>query len=296
MAGKILITGATGTVGSAVLRALQQSTSPGQLVAASRNPARIAERFPRVDAVHLDFDAPGTLASPLEGVESLFLVTGYSVAMLLQSKLVLDAARQAGVRHVVHLGAWGSDRSAFHHLVWHDFVERYIQTSGFTWTHLRPKTFMKNVLTALRPGSTTLRQFYGHAVIGWVDPDDIAAVAAASLMQPERHAGQTYVLAEDALSVDGVAEVLAQETGLPFTHEPKDPHELEGILAKGGMEPVYARSLASSTVAISGGQVPGIAESYDTVRVVTGRPGATWRDFARHHREAIIRRATAASR
>jgi len=296
LARKILITGATGTVGSAVLRILQQSLSTDEVVAATRNPAKVIERFPNVRAVLIDFDAPETLAPSLEGVDTLFLVTGYSVAMLLHSKLVLDAARRAGVRHVVHLGAWGSDRSVFQHLVWHDFVERYVQTSGFTWTHLQPKTFMRNVLTALRPGSTTLHQFYGHTVVGWVDPDDVAAVAAASLIQPDLHAGKTYQLSEDALSIDAVAQVLATETGLPFVYEPRDPSQLEGILAKVGMEPAYGQSLARSTVAIAAGQVPDIAQTYDTVRSVTGRPGATWRDFARRHREAIIRRATAAIR
>jgi len=296
LARKILITGATGTVGGALLRTLHGSMAPGEVVAATRNPAKLVDVLPRACITAMDFDSPETLPPALEGVDALFLMTGYSVAMLLQSKMVLDAAAAAGVRHVVHLGAWGSERSRFQHLVWHDFVERYIQSAGFTWTHLQPKTFMRNVLTALRPGSTTIRQFYGRTVVGWIDPDDIAAVAAACLAQPEVHAGRTYRLAQDALSVDGVAQVLTQETGLAFTHEPRDPRELGAILAKAGMEAAYGQSLAESTVAIANGQVPGIAQVYDTVRDVTGRPGTTWREYARRHREAIIQRATSATR
>jgi len=288
---RILVTGATGTIGGAVVQALQQAGETDRIVAATRNPARWAAG--NVKAVAMDFDLRETIAPALKGIDALFLVTGYSVSMLAQSKAVLDAARAEGVRHVVHMGAWSSGWSPFPHLIWHDFIERYVQASGFSWTHLQPKTFMSNVLKGLRPGSTTLHQFYGHTKVGWVDPRDVAVVAAASLIEPDRHAGQTYQLAEDALSMAGVAEVLAEETGLPFEYEPRDPRDLSRILQKTGMDPVYGESLADSTIAISEGQVSHIDQTYDTVLRVIGRPGSKWRDYAREHRESIIRKATA---
>lgn len=291
---RILVTGASGTTGSAVLRALQRLAPEQPVLAATRDPQKLAARMPWVAALRMDFDEPDTMAPAMQGVDTLFLVTGYSVGMLLHSKLVLDAARKAGIQHVVHLGAWGSGESRFPHLVWHDYVERYVQTSGFTWTHLQPKTFMRNVLTALRPGSTRVSQFYGDTVVGWVDPDDVAAVAATCLLRPEQHAGRTYPLAEDAQSVHGVAAILAEETGLHFVYERRDPRELAAILARAGMEGAYGESLAASAVAIAEGRVPGIADRYHTVQEVTGRPGTSWRAFVQRHRESIVKRAAAA--
>lgn len=290
----ILVTGATGTIGGAVVQALLQSEGNHHIVAATRNPQKWNISADNIAPVALDFEIPESITTAVQGIDALFLVTGYSVSMLAHSKTVLDAARAAGVRHVVHLGAWSSGWSPFPHLMWHDFVERYVQTSGFSWTHLQPKTFMSNVINGLRPGSTTLQQFYGHSTVGWVDPRDVAALAAASLVHPDRHAGQVYQLAEDALSVDGVAEVLAEVTGLPFKYEPRDPRDLFPILQKVGMEPVYGESLAASTIAIAQGQVADIDKTYDTVQRVLGRPGVTWRDYAQKHRESIIRKATMA--
>ncbi|MES2534929.1 MAG: NmrA family NAD(P)-binding protein [Pseudomonadota bacterium] len=294
---RILVTGATGTIGGAVMRALKAPSSDDRctVVAGVRNAAKREQMTSDgIDAVPLDFDDPASVAAAMEGVDCLFLTTGYSVSMLIQSKTVLDAARKAGVRHVVHLGAWGSDTSPHQHLIWHAFVERYIEALGFSWTHLQPKTFMRNVLTALRPGSTTLMQFYGDTKVGWIDPADIAAVAAAALLEPAAHGGQTYQLAEDARSGAEVAAILAQVTGLPFTYAARDPHALAPILLKAGMEPTYANSLAAATIAIAAGEAPGIGDTFDTVQQVTGRPGTRWIDFAERHRERLIRTATAA--
>jgi NAD(P)H dehydrogenase (quinone) len=295
MASKILVTGATGTVGGAVLRALAPAAAAGRctVVAGVRNAAK-RERMEGegIACVPFDFDDEASVTAAMEGVERLFLTTGYAVGMLLQSKTALDAAQRAGVRHIVHLGAWGSDNTRYQHLIWHSFVERYIEARGFGWTHLQPKTFMRNVLSALRPGSTVLKLFYGETVVGWVDPDDIAAVAAAALLDPGAHAGKTYRLAEDARSGHEIAAILAQATGLSFSYEPRDPHELAAILLKSGMEATYANSLADSTIAIAAGNAPDIAQVYDTVSTVTGKPGARWIDFAQRHRERLIRIAT----
>lgn len=290
---RILVTGATGTTGKAVLSALQAQAPAQGVVAAARDPAKLLERNPGTAAVRLDYDDPTSIATALDGVDTLFLVTGYSVEMLLHSKLVLDAARAAGVGHVVHLGAWGSENSPFQHLVWHDFVERYVQSAGFGWTHLQPKTFMGNILTGLRAGSTTICHFYGDTAVGWVDSADIAAVAAACLTEPAKHAGQTYRLSEDARSVEEVARILAEETGLPFVSEARDPQDMMKALEKNGMEPSYAKSLVASVAAVSSDKVPGISEIYGTVLKVTGSPGTTWQEFAWRNRERIIKKATA---
>jgi len=291
MPQRILITGATGTVGGALLRRLATAHREGTvIVSAGARSAAKRERLAAlgVAAVHLDYEDAVSVRAAVADTDRLFLVTGYSVDMLMHSKTVLDAAHRAGVEHVVHLGAAGSDEQPYAHLAWHAYVERYIEALGFGYTHLQPRTYMHNVLRVVRPGSTVLRQFFGNARVAWIDTDDIAAVAEAALLEPSAHRGATYHLAEEILAMNEVAATIATVTGIPFTYEPRDPADLPALLLKSGMEPVYAASLAQAIGATALGENPAPAAVTDTVEKVTGRPGTRWVEFATRHRERFL--------
>lgn len=291
MTSRILITGATGNVGSRVLTKLFDDRQTRELVvAAARNPEKRAKLESRgVRTVHFDFDDTASMESAMKGIDRLFLLTGYSVDMLMQSKLVLDAAKAAGVSHVVHLGAGGSDSQPFAHLAWHAYVESYIESRAFGYTHLRPRTYMDNLLRVVRPGSTVIRQFYGMSPVAWIAIDDIAAVSAAALADPARHAGQRYELVGEVATMQDVVSTLSRETGLPFTYEPMDPARALDILGKTGMDPAYAKSLAAAIVATAEGRYMPRTAADDTITRVTGRPPVRWADFAAKHREIFLK-------
>lgn len=101
-----LVVGATGNIGKEVVRLLQDKSDDVTVVAATRSAEkkRLLEDQ-GIKARVLDLDDTSTFASALEGIDRAFLLTGYSVAFLKQSKGFLDAAKTAGVRHIVHLGA-----------------------------------------------------------------------------------------------------------------------------------------------------------------------------------------------
>lgn len=190
----VLITGATGQIGGDTLRNLQADQSI-TLVAAVRSHAK-AQPFAAqgIRTVIMDFDQEHTLAPALEGIDRALLVTGYTVDMLRQSKAFIDQAKKSGVQHMVHLGACGRDDTTIGHWAWHQFVERYIEWSGFSFTHLRPECFMQNLLSydgtrAVING--VIEQYTGDARFSWVDGEDVARVAAQALLHPDRHAGQT---------------------------------------------------------------------------------------------------------
>ncbi len=283
MVQRILVTGATGTVGGATLRQLAGLVNTNiEVVAATRSEhGKKALREAGFSPVVFDFDAPETLRPALEGIDALFLVTGYSVDMIAQSKRVLDAAKLAQVRHIVHLGALASEDTPFPHFAWHQIIERAIAGMGFSWTNLRPNFFMDTVWGGFRLRPDRLVHFVGDQRVSWIASDDIGAVAAEALRDPARHAGRTYNLATEALSFRELAAILTDVTGRSVEYRPRAAADLLPILLKQGMEPTYAASLSEGVVVTERGEMPLSDAVFDDVETVTGRKPVDWRAFAR---------------
>jgi len=283
MARRILVTGATGTVGRAVMRNLRQDAQSGgiELLGAARS-AEAAERLRQdgLTPVAFDFDLPDTLRPALRGVNSVFLLTGYSVDMLVHAKRVLDAAREAGVEHVVHLGALAAEGTPHAHFAWHQLTERAIQGMGFAWTHLHPNFFMDTVWRGFVHRPDRLVHFVGDRRVSFISSDDMAAVAAAALRDPATHAGHVYPLAVEALTFFELAEVLSGVTGRTVTYRPRPATDLLAIMERQGAERTYAAGLAEGIAEIERGGMPEAHATYDAVERVLGRPAVLWRDFA----------------
>jgi uncharacterized protein YbjT (DUF2867 family) len=121
----------------------------GRVVYSSRKLNQVeARQRDGKDAVLLDLDQPETFLDTLTGIERLFLVTRYTVAMVHQSKTIVDAAAEAGVKFIVHLGIFGNSRLTYPYATWHEMVERNNEGSGVAWAHLHPYLFMNNLLAA----------------------------------------------------------------------------------------------------------------------------------------------------
>ena len=284
---KVLVTGATGQVGGALVRLLAIEGDL-QVIAAARSPEKAAALG--VPVVLLDYDREETLAPALEGIDSVFMVTGYTVDMLKQSKSFINAAKRAGVSHIVHLGAPGDDDTKVGHWGWHQFVERYIEWSGIPFTHLRPELYMQNLLSyggAKSEGAGVIRHYIGDAPVSWVDCDDVAAVAAAALKHPEIHAGKTYHLGYEAKSHAEIAETLSQVIGQKFTAESHSPDEfLEQVLAAGA-DPAYMRCVHQNWIDYEARAIPGQDAVYDNFFELAGHKPTTWAEFAKTHASAF---------
>jgi NAD(P)H dehydrogenase (quinone) len=276
----VLVTGATGQVGGKVLELL---TADPQLVvtAGVRSPQKLAVSGCR--AVRLDYDEPSTLATALANVDSVFLVTAYTVDMLRQSKRLIDHARRAGVQHIVHLGACGDDDTDIAHYGWHQFIERYIEWSQISYTHLRPEIFMQNLLgyggvkTVI---DGVIRHFVGNTRLSWVDCDDVAAVAAACLRSPSDHAGKTYRLGYEPRTYDEVAEIFTRVIGQAFRYEPRPPSEFLATVLAAGADPAYMQCVFESYSRFGAGDNAGADAVFDDFEQLVGRKPSTLADFA----------------
>ncbi|MBB5620868.1 uncharacterized protein YbjT (DUF2867 family) [Pedobacter cryoconitis] len=284
---KILITGATGQVGSKTIDFLL-SNKEVELVAAVRSPEKAAPFTAKgIATVILDFDDESTHLTALKDIDRVLIVTGYTVDMLRQSKVLLDNAKKAGVQHVVHLGACGRDDTTVAHWAWHQLIERYIEWSGFSYTHLRPETFMQNVLSY--GGKRTIENGIIHAYVegarlSWVDVDDVAQVAALALSHPEIHGKQTYRLGYDAITFDEMAELMTFVVGKPFHYEPLSPEVFLQQMRDSGAEMAYMNCVYNHWKRYAAGTIPGADDTFDNFFGITGKQPVKWIDFIKKHK------------
>src|SRR5438874_13083155 len=213
----LLVLGVTGQVGKLVARNLRRSGA--NFSVGTRRKANLEEIADQFGASRfIDLDDPRTFDEVLKNITGIFLITGYTVDMLVQSKSLIDAARRNGVKHIVHLGAFTTDRDAYATVfAWHQMIEIYLQASGVAWTNLHPNMFMQNLLGygAIKGGRYS---YYTSKALGYTALEDVAESAAVILMEgPKKHSGKDYWFSADVLTPNQVAEAPAEATGRKFT-------------------------------------------------------------------------------
>ncbi len=287
-----LILGATGKTGSHLVRLLEQDRGPDdlELCVAVRKPEQ-ADTFTNCDiqTVHLDLDDLSTYEPALQGVQRLFMITGYTVDMLSQGKNLTDAAKEAGVEYIVHVDTFHQpgrpQTKLIRHCIWHQLVETYIEASGIAWTHLHPNAFMQNLFGAVQDNK--LRMFFGYERVGLVDCFDLARVAAAALREPDLHARQRYFLSVEALTMTKAAQILSEELGKPITYEPLPASDLRKLPIGQTMEPAYFECIVRQMELLQAGKLPDFADVYDNVPQIIGQQPITLREFVRNNRAAF---------
>ncbi len=206
----ILVTGATGNVGSALVKELELLKVPFR--AAVRHAGNLG-----MQSVAFDYENPDTFGPALVGVEKLFLLTSGGTE---REGPAVDAAKAAGVRHIVKLSVWGADREDFAYARAHRPIEKKIEASGIPWTFLRPNGFMQNYLTQAQ-SIREQGEFYSCGKdmrYSLVDGRDVGT-AAARVLTATGHEGQAYTLSgPESLSNSEIAEKLSVAAGKPIRY------------------------------------------------------------------------------
>src|SRR5256885_17199166 len=220
----LLVLGVTGQVGKLVAKNLKRSEA--NLSVGSRRQANLEELADQFGASRfIDLDDPRTFDEALKNVTGIFLITGYTVDMLVQSKTLIDAAKRNGVNHVVHLGAFTRERDTYTTVfAWHQMIEAYLRDSGVAWTNLHPNMFMQNLLAGWQVKGG-LYSVYTSKPIGVTALEDVAEAATVNLMErPGKHSGKDYWFSADILDPQQVAVTLTAATGHKLTAAVRD-HE-----------------------------------------------------------------------
>ncbi|KAA9338507.1 SDR family oxidoreductase [Hymenobacter busanensis] len=285
----ILITGATGTVGSELVRAL---ANRGATVRAGVHSVIKGDRLkhlnPEVQLVELAFERPETLVPAFTGVDRVFLITPFSPEQVAVARQLIDAAKAAGVKQVVKLSALGAEAEPGIQLGrWHREAEQYLAQSGLSYAIVRPSSFMQNFITYHADGIRQQGAIYlplGQGRLSYIDAQDIAAAAAAILLDdPIRHHGRAYPLTgSEALSTDEVARIIGQAAGrdVRYVDLPEDA-------ARQGMQgaPQWLVDAMMELNAI--GKAGYAATVAPDLERLTGRPARTFAEFAQDHRTAF---------
>lgn len=285
MSDKVFLIGATGQIGKSLIAELAPDHAAGRLqVTAGVHSERSANlvRESGIDARHFDLDDPASFDAALQGIDSVFLLRPYTLKQMMHGKLVADAAKRVGVKHIVAIGAYGRPETPWPVIAWNFLVEAYIERMGLAWTHLQPNYFMDNVLVQRDRTTNTL---YNRITVpvSWIAAADIAAVAAAVLRKPAAHAGKIYPLASEVADVQQIAAYMSEASGQPHSVGITPSEKMMERLLAQGRENEYALALVDYADAVNRGEVPEVANTFDTVERVVGRPAIRFQDFLRRH-------------
>jgi NAD(P)H dehydrogenase (quinone) len=287
----VLVIGTTGQVGKLIVEEFDRDPGNVRVRYAARKLEQVDElRASGRDAAHLDLDDPRTFAQALHGVDRVYLLTGYTVAMLTQSKTLVDAAVKAGVNHIVHQGVFANWDVTDPHFVWHQMIERYIEGSGLDWTHLHPNVFMEGLGSMTPVDDGVFSVFWGDRRVGWIAARDIAAVAATVLREgPSRHGGKEYWLSTEVASGPEVATILSKALDREIRCEVRGPEEFKASIANGSttVESWYADAGVEFTRQVIDGRMGYIGTVRDDVQFVTGRPSISLREWAIENRDRL---------
>ncbi|WP_375385493.1 SDR family oxidoreductase [uncultured Microbacterium sp.] len=273
----LAITGSTGVLGSKVAALLSAAGAAQRLLA--RNPER-APHLAGATAVACSYGDAAAAASALEGIEVLFMVSAAESADRLEQHFTfVDAARDAGVQHIVYTSFQRAAPDSIFTLARdHYATEEHIKASGMRWTMLRDSLYL-DFLPALVGEDGVIRGPAGTGRVAAVARDDIARVAARVLLDPAAHDGATYTLTgSEALTLDEVAGVVARETGRPVTFYDETIDEAYASRAKWNAPDWQNDAWVSTYTAIARGE---FAEVTTDIFDITGVPPLTLADFLR---------------
>ena len=283
----ILITGATGSNGTELVKLLSSRGVPARAMIRSREGAKALAALEGVELVVGDFDDPASIERALQGVERAFLLTNSTERAEAQQLGFVDAARRTGLKHIVKLSQFAADaNSPVRFLRYHAAVERAIVDCGIAYTFLRPNLYMQGLL-AFRASIKSTGKFFaaaGDAKVSVVDVRDNAAAAAAALTEPG-HEGRVYDLTgPEALTHAEMAARLSEAVGRPITFVDIPPAAMQDALLDAGFPRWQAEGLLEDYAHYRRDEASAVRPG---VQQATGKPARPFSDFAQDYASAF---------
>ncbi|QQO21420.1 SDR family oxidoreductase [Bradyrhizobium diazoefficiens] len=245
----ILVTGAAGLNGSAVIREFSRNGVPVRALVRGRSKAGALAELPYVELVEGDMARPETLDRVLDGIDRALMISSSNPQMLETQCRFIDTCKAAGVAHVVKFSGKesgiGFDAKNFRFTRMHEEIERYLEGSGLGWTHLRPSQFMQVYLreAPVVAGKGLLLLPLDGVRLSPVDVEDIAKIAFALLTQGGHQGRALDITGPQSLSMAEIAAALSEAIGKPVKYQSISPEERRRGMQAAGLPPFMIDAL-----------------------------------------------------
>jgi NAD(P)H dehydrogenase (quinone) len=250
MSETLLVTGAAGHLGRGVITHLLGAlrVAPSRVVAVTRDPAKIADLAARGVTVRAgDFDNPASLATAFRGAARLLLISTDAIdrpgRRLAQHKTAVEAAKAAGVKHVIYTSMTRPEDSVIPFAPDHLGTEQALAASGLGWTVLRNAWYFENLLLTLPTVLASGKWFTssGDGRIPYLAREDCALAAAHALASAATESTRYDITGAEALTVADVAHTLSDVLKKPIdVVQVSDAELIKGMVAAGVPEPIAA--------------------------------------------------------
>ena len=283
---RVLVCGSTGRTGSAVL---DQLVGRDVAVRALTRDPQAAQRLRRrgIEAVVGDLAGATELPRLLAGIKLVYVALPNTDRQLELEVALFEAAAIAGVHHVVKMSVSGADRDSPLGLAeLHGRSEERLRQTGMSWTMVRATSFMQNVLGwAEMVAGGTITTPAAAAPVAFVDARDVAAVAAAALLEPAAHTGAIYELTgPDAITPREQAAIIGGVLGIELAVRDQPIQDAQAALRSAGADAFRVLRLGELWQWYADGHAPRV--SPDVSRVL-GRPPCSFGRFVEEHRAAL---------
>lgn len=271
----IVVTGATGHLGRLVVESLlSRGVAPDQIVAGGRAVEKLDDLAARgVRVARIDYTDAASLAAAFAGADTLVLVSGSEVGQRVpQHRAAIDAAREAGIGHVIYTSAPAATTSALAVNPEHKATEEMLEQSGLRTTILRNNWYTENYAQVVAGAGVSgeITSAAGEGRVASAPRSDYAEAAAIVALDPEAHAGAVYELAGDhAWDFAELAEAASEVLGRPVVYRPLSPQDQAAALVSAGMPEPAAQFMVAVDQNIRDGLLAGT--SGDLARLL-GRP------------------------
>lgn len=268
----VLITGATGQLGSLVVKHLLDRIPASDIAVSVRKPEKAADLSAKgIDVRAGDFNDLALMTTAFKGIETALIISAEddNATRIKQHRTAVDAAKAAGVKHIVYTGIVDPKADAdFTYSAIHLDTENYIRESGLAFTILR-NSFYADLLLAGVPHALETGDFgapAGDAKITYIPRNDLAEAAAVVLAKPADHVNKTYDLTgTKGVTHAEIAGYIADATGKPikFVDLPAEVHT--GILGSFGLPGHLVEALAGLYVGAKKGDYETVSDDFETL-------------------------------
>lgn len=270
---KVLVTGATGQLGSRIVQHLAKQLPTGSVVAGGRNAAKAPAG---VEFRRLDYTDTASIDAALVGVNRVVLVSGTDVGKRVpQHKAVIDAATRAGVQLLGYTSILKADTNPFLLATEHRGTEEVLAAGKLPYILLRNGWYSENYTNtaAMTIQAGVIRSASANARFSTAPRDDYAAAAAALILRDDHQPGQAYELAgSSSFSKQELAELLSRKSGKQVVVENLSEAQYIAALVQVGLPEPIAKILADSDSKSAAGW---LFDDSRTLERAIGRPTVT---------------------